>query len=83
MKSTYNDPIPDEFDSLQAAGDYWDEHSLADHWEETEEVDFSVRLQGSTVLIPIEQKLAERLRMVARRQGLSAETLVNLCWLSM
>ena len=79
--NAHNDSIPDEFDSIQAAVEFWDTHSLADLWDETEEVDFTVHIKGSTVLIPLEQKLAERLRDVARQQGLSAETLVNL-WLS-
>ena len=81
MKNNHVDPIPDEFESIQEAADFWDSHSLADYWDDTEDVEFAVHLEASTVLIPIEQKLAERLRAVARQQGLSAETLVNL-WLS-
>ena len=79
--NAHNDSIPDEFEGIQAAVEFWDTHSLADHGDETEDVDFTVHIKGSTVLIPLEQKLAERLRDVARQQGLSAETLVNL-WLS-
>ena len=81
MNNTHSDSIPDEFESIQAASDFWDTHSLADHWGETEEVDFTVHIKSSTVLIPLEQKLAKQLQAVARQQGLSAETLVNL-WLS-
>ena len=80
-KNAHSESIPDKFDSIQAAAEFWDTHSLADFWDETEEADFTVQIQGSTVLIPLERKLAERLRDVARQQGLSAETLVNL-WIS-
>lgn len=80
MKSNHIDPIPDEFENIQAAADFWDSHSLADYWDQTKDAEFDVHFEGSAVLIPIEQKLAERLRAVARQQGLSAETLANL-WL--
>ncbi len=81
QNDTHVDAIPDDFENLQATSDFWDSHSLADHWDETEEVDITVHIEGRSVLIPLEQKLAERLRDVARQQGLSAETLVNL-WLT-
>ena len=75
------DPIPEEFEDIEAAAEFWDKHSLADYWGDTEEVHFDVDLQRSVVLVPLEHSLARRLADVARRQGLSAETLVNL-WVS-
>jgi hypothetical protein len=75
------DPIPEEFDSPQAAGDFWDTHSLADYWDETEEVHFEVDLRQSVYLIPVEKNLAESVAKRAREQGLSSETLISL-WLS-
>ena len=29
--------------TLEEVGDFWDNHSLADYWDETQEVDFKVR----------------------------------------
>lgn len=75
------DPIPEEFEDINAAAQFWDRHSLADYWDDTEEVHFAVDLQRSVFLVPLEHNLARRLANVARRQGLSAETLVNL-WVS-
>jgi len=75
------DPIPEEFDSPQAAGEFWDTHSLADYWNETEEAHFEVDLQQRVYLIPVEKHLAETVAKLARSQGLSSETLINL-WLS-
>ena len=74
-------PLPEEFTDIEAAADFWDTHSLADYWDQTEEVYFDVNLQRSVLLVPLEHSLARRLADVARRQGLSAETLVNL-WVS-
>ena len=75
------DSIPEEFEDIKAAAEFWDTHSLADYWDDTEEVQFDIDLQRSVFLVPLEHNLARRLTDVARRQGLSAETLVNL-WVS-
>lgn len=75
------DPIPEEFDSAQAAGEFWDTHSLHDYWDETEEAHFEVDLRQSVHLIPIEKHLAEEVARLAKSQGLSSETLINL-WLA-
>jgi hypothetical protein len=75
------DPIPEEFNDIKAAAEFWDTHSLADYWDQTEEVQFDVSLQRRVFLVPLEHSLARRLADVARRQGVSAETLVNL-WVS-
>jgi hypothetical protein len=66
--------------SYQELSEYWDTHSLADHWEQTSAVEFDVDLKSSTLYFPVDRFLAERLREVASAHGVSAETLVNL-WL--
>ena len=75
------DPIPEAFDSPQAAGEFWDTHSLADYWDQTEEAQFEFDLHQRVYLIPVEKHLAESVAKLARAQGLSLETLINL-WLS-
>lgn len=75
------DPIPEEFKDISAAAEFWDTHSLAGYWDQTEEAHFDVNLQRRVFLVPLEHSVARRLADVARRQGVSAETLVNL-WVS-
>ena len=75
------EPVPETFEDIEAAADFWDEHSLADYWDQTEEVHFDVDIKRSIYLVPLEQSLVRRLADEARRQGLSSETLVNL-WVS-
>ena len=75
------DQIPEDFETIEAVAEFWNTHSLADYWDETEPVEFKVSLQRSTILLPLEQGIAKRLSEAARRQGISAETLANL-WLS-
>lgn len=75
------DPIPEDFETIDAAADFWDNHSLSDYWDLTEEVTFDVDLQRAVILVPLERELARRLARFAHQQGLSSETLVNL-WVS-
>jgi len=74
------DPMPDPSATPEEIGEFWDTHSLADYWDETYEVEFQVNLERSHHLIPVEHKLAKKIREFATKQGLSTETLVNL-WL--
>jgi hypothetical protein len=66
--------------SPEEIGEFWDTHSVADYWDQTQEVDIEVRAQRRhrvTVSSTLYQKIAEQ----ARQQGLLPETLVNL-WLA-
>jgi hypothetical protein len=75
------DPIPEEFPSIEAAGEFWDTHDLADYADLTTEVELNVSIQRRRYLVALAPELAERLSVEARRQGLTSETLINL-WLS-
>ena len=63
--------------SPKEIADYWDSHSLADHWEQTHEVEFEVRALRRITLDP---EVYARLEEQARTRGVSLATLVNL-WL--
>jgi hypothetical protein len=78
---TKRDTLPAEFGSIEAAAEFWDTHDLADYWDETSEAEFDVELERRIVLVPLEQHVARKLADVARQQGISTETLVNV-WLS-
>lgn len=66
--------------SLEEIAEYWDSHSLADHWDETEEVTVEVRAvrRRRVTLAP---EVYSQIESQARRQGVLPETLVNL-WLA-
>ncbi len=66
--------------SYSEIGEYWDQHSLADHWDQTREVEMSTDPQSSVVYFAVDKELAQRLRSVAQSRGVSADTLLNL-WL--
>jgi predicted HicB family RNase H-like nuclease len=71
------DPIPAEFASIAEAAEFWDTHSLADYWEQTEEADVEVRAPRRQ-WVPLAANLTEQAAQVARQEGVSVETLVNL-----
>ena len=66
--------------SYEELGEYWDTHSLADHWDETHPVEFELDVQSSSLYLPVDRLLAEKLRALAASHGVSAETLLHL-WL--
>ncbi len=63
--------------SPEEIGEYWDSHSLADHWDQTHEVEFEIRASHRITLDP---EVYARLEERARTRGVSLATLVN-SWL--
>ena len=66
--------------SYAEIGEFWDEHDLNDFWSKTRKVKFDVVLDSEATYYPIEKSLSEKIRSVARKQGVWSDTLVNL-WL--
>ena len=74
------DPLPEQFDNLEEAIEFWDTHSLADYEEYWKDVKCKIDIKRRTYQISVDSNLYQKLRRVARDRGVSAETLVNL-WL--
>ena len=66
--------------SYAEIGEFWDEHDLSDFWKKTKKVKFDVVLEPEATYYPVEKNLSEKIQLVARKQGVSSDTLVNL-WL--
>ncbi len=66
--------------SYQEIGEYWDAHDLGEVWDKTEEVKFEVDLESDVFYYVVENTLSSKLHVIAKKRGVSAETLVNL-WL--
>jgi hypothetical protein len=76
-KKKSRDPIPEHFESLEAAADFWDTHSLTDYIDEFREVK-NVTIDLNPRRLRLEDELARRIGQLARQRGVSSETLVNL-----
>jgi len=58
--------------------EYWDRKDLAEIWDRTEPAEFSVSLQSEANYYPIDSALSDKIRALAKRHGVSPQTLLNL-----
>lgn len=65
--------------TLEEIDDFWDTHSLDEYWDQTHEVEFTIRAQRRR-RITLDPDLYKRLEVQARARGILPETLANL-WL--
>lgn len=66
--------------SYAKIGEFWDKHDLSDFWAKTKKVKFDVDIAAEVTYYPIERDLSEKIQSLARKRGVSSDTLVNL-WL--
>jgi len=73
-----NKRIP-EFKSYEEMGEFWDTHSLADYWDQTEPAEFEISEQvRRRYVVRIDRDLLNRVQRMARVRGVSTESLINL-----
>lgn len=73
-----NKQIP-EFKSYEEMGEFWDEHSLDDYWDQTQPAEFEISKPiQNRFLTSIDPILMDRLQNIARDREISIESLVNL-----
>ena len=72
--------LPENFESLDEFWDFWDTHSSADFEDEMEDVNAVIELSSSKVYFAVAKDFVRPIRTLAREQGVSPETLLNL-WL--
>ncbi|GAK60816.1 hypothetical protein U27_00714 [Candidatus Vecturithrix granuli] len=63
--------------SIEEIAEFWDTHSVADYWEQTQEVEFDVRAQRRH-RVTLDPDVYARVETQARLRGMLPETLVNL-----
>ena len=66
--------------TYEEIGEFWDNHSLADYWDQTHKVEIEVRLPRRH-RVAIEAETYDQLAAEARHRGVMPETLINL-WLA-
>ena len=71
------DRIPDEFPDIERASEFWDQHNLDDYWHETSVIEIEVRASRRE-WVALAAHLARQTEVLARQEGVSVETLVNL-----
>lgn len=66
--------------TLEEIAEFWDNHSLADYWDQTQEVDFEVTAKRRR-RVTLDPDVYAQLEAQAQARGILPETLVNL-WLA-
>jgi hypothetical protein len=67
------------FSSYEEMAEFWDTHSLADYWEQTEPASFEIAKDvRRRYLVSVDREVLARLRQLAVLRGVSIESLVNL-----
>lgn len=79
--SMKREPIPKHFRSVEAAAEFWDSHDLTDYSGSTRDAHFRVDVRRRVFLTALDPELAKKLTTVARKRGISTETLINM-WLA-
>jgi len=64
--------------SYKAVGEYWGSHDLAKVWGKTKKVQFDVKIETEATYYAIEKSLSEKVQSIAKKKGVSSDTLVNL-----
>ena len=74
------DTLPEDFGTLDELWEFWDTHSSADYEDLMEPVEMEIDVSSSKMYCPVAKDLLREVRVQARQQGVSTETLINL-WL--
>ncbi len=74
--------IPD-FKNIKEEAEFWDTHSFTDYWDDLEDVDIIFEVdepREESLVLRVQKKFKEKLRMEARKRGLNISTLARM-WL--
>ena len=64
--------------SYEGIGAYWDTQDLSKVWRKTRKVKFDVQIESEVIYYPIKKNLSEKIQSIAKKQGVSSDTLINL-----
>ncbi len=70
-----------KFKSIKEEAKFWDTHSLADYWNEWEDIDLVVNLnkpKEETLIVRLQKNLKDKLEKLAKRRGISLSTLARI-----
>jgi hypothetical protein len=77
MEKRKKEPIPEEFKTLEEAGEFWDTHSTADYWDDMEEVLLQVDIQDRRFVVLLEDAVYHVIEELAATRGVQPDAFVN------
>ena len=73
------EPIPEHFNSIEEASNFWDTHDAGDYEQYIRPLDEKIELADNIPYsVLLENSIVQRLKNIAQKRGISLETLVNL-----
>ena len=77
--SMHDDKRIPAFNNYEDMAEFWETHSLADYWDQTEPAAFEVTPEARRrYLVAVDREVFARVQRLARVRGVSSESLVNL-----
>ena len=64
--------------SYREIGEFWDTHDLAEYRDQTQRAEFEVDIQFEITYYALVRQLSERIQAIAKKRGVSPNTLLNL-----
>jgi hypothetical protein len=71
------DPLPEQFNTLEEAGEFWDTHDSADYEDYMRDIEYEGNIKYRTYLVALDGDLYHKVQAIAQEKGVPAETLVN------
>lgn len=63
--------------SYEEIGEFWDTHDFADYWDRSHPVEFEIDIQSEMTYYPLDNALSEKVRSIAKQQGVPPESLLR------
>jgi len=77
MKKT-KEPIPQHFNSMEEASDFWDTHDAGEYEEYLRPIDEDLEFAiDESQVVRLEDSVLKKLKQVSRQRGVSLDDLVN------
>ena len=71
------DPLPEHFNSLEEAAEFWDTHDSADYEDYMRDIEYEGSIKFKVYLVALNGDLYDKVRAIAEKKGVPAEALVN------
>ncbi|MBV9867040.1 MAG: hypothetical protein JO316_16930 [Abitibacteriaceae bacterium] len=77
MDKKHVEPTPDNFESYEAAADFWDSHDTTDYLDEFRTIEVKVELRARHFEVEIDENVAKALQVQAKAQGIKISDLAS------
>ena len=71
------EPIPDNFESYEAAAEFWDTHDTTDYLDEFRTIEANTELRARHFEVEIDESVAKVLQSQAKEQGVKINDLAS------